>query len=61
MTSTVKEKYDRLIHEEGILPIKKWGYPEDIGNAVSVFCSGKLAYSTGEVINVDGGFHVRRL
>ena len=61
MTSTVKEKYDRLILEEGILPIKKWGYPENIANAVSVFCSGKLAYSTGEVINVDGGFHIRRL
>jgi NAD(P)-dependent dehydrogenase (short-subunit alcohol dehydrogenase family) len=61
MTEDVKEKYDRLILEEGILPIKRWGSPEDIGNAVSVLCSGKLAYSTGEVINVDGGFHVRRL
>jgi len=61
MTAGVKEKYDRLILEEGILPIKRWGSPEDIGNAVSVLCSGKLAYSTGEVINVDGGFHVRRL
>jgi len=61
MTAGVKEKYDRLILEEGILPIKRWGSPEDVGNAVSVLCSGKLAYSTGEVINVDGGFHVRRL
>jgi NAD(P)-dependent dehydrogenase (short-subunit alcohol dehydrogenase family) len=61
MTAGVKEKYDRLILEEGMLPIKRWGTPEDIGNAVSVLCSGKLAYSTGEVINVDGGFHLRRL
>ena len=61
MTAGVKEKYDRLILEEGLLPIKRWGVPEDIGNAVSVLCSGKLAYSTGEIINVDGGFHVRRL
>jgi len=61
MTTGVKEKYDRLIFEEGILPIRRWGTPEDVGNAVSVLCSGKLAYSTGEVINVDGGFHVRRL
>ena len=61
MTTGVQEKYDRLILEEGILPIKRWGTPEDIGNAVSVLCAGKLAYSTGEVINVDGGFHVRRL
>ena len=61
MTAGVKEKYDRLILEEGILPIKRWGTPEDVANVVSVLCSGKLAYSTGEVINVDGGFHVRRL
>jgi NAD(P)-dependent dehydrogenase (short-subunit alcohol dehydrogenase family) len=61
MTAGVKEKYDRLILEEGILPIKRWGTPEDVANAVSVLCSGKLAYSTGEVLNVDGGFHVRRL
>lgn len=60
MTSVVKEKYDKLI-AEGITPIKRWGYPEDIANAVSVLCSGKLRYSTGEVINVDGGFHIRRL
>ena len=61
MTATVKEKYDRLIFQEGLLPLKQWGYPENIANAVSVFCSGKLSYSTGEVINVDGGFHIRRL
>ena len=61
MTATVKEKYDRLIFQEGILPLKKWGFPENIANAVSVFCSGKLSYSTGEIINVDGGFHIRRL
>jgi NAD(P)-dependent dehydrogenase (short-subunit alcohol dehydrogenase family) len=60
MTSVVKEKYDRLI-AEGITLIKRWGYPQDIANAVSILCSGKLTYSTGEVINVDGGFHIRRL
>ncbi|OQB15588.1 MAG: 2-dehydro-3-deoxy-D-gluconate 5-dehydrogenase [Firmicutes bacterium ADurb.Bin193] len=60
MTKTVKEKYDKLIGE-GLIPINRWGYPQDIANAVSVFCSGKLGYSTGEVINIDGGFHLRRL
>jgi NAD(P)-dependent dehydrogenase (short-subunit alcohol dehydrogenase family) len=60
MTTAVREKYTNLI-EQGITPIKRWGYPEDIANAVSVFCSDKLSYSTGEVINVDGGFHIRRL
>jgi 3-oxoacyl-[acyl-carrier protein] reductase len=60
MTSKVKEKYDNLING-GLTPIKRWGYPEDVANAVSVFCSDKLNFSTGEVINVDGGFHIRRL
>lgn len=60
MTSVVKDKYDKLIGE-GITPIKRWGYPEDIAKAVSVFCSGMLDFSTAEVINVDGGFHLRRL
>jgi 3-oxoacyl-[acyl-carrier protein] reductase len=60
MTAKVKDKYDRLI-EEGLTPIKRWGYPEDIADAVAVLCSNKLRFSTGEVINVDGGFHLRRL
>lgn len=60
MTSTVKSKYDELI-QGGLTPIKRWGYPEDIAKAVWVLCSGMLPYSTGEVINVDGGFHLRRL
>ncbi len=60
MTSGVKEKYDRLING-GLTPIKRWGKPGDIADAVSVLCSGRLGFSTGEVINVDGGFHLRRL
>jgi NAD(P)-dependent dehydrogenase (short-subunit alcohol dehydrogenase family) len=60
MTKTVKEKYDKLIGE-GLTPIKRWGFPEDIGKAVSAIASGALPFSTGEVINVDGGFHMRRL
>jgi len=60
MTSVVKDKYDRLI-KEGINPICRWGFPEDIGKAVSVICSGYLDFSTGEAINVDGGLHLRRL
>lgn len=60
MTSVVKEKYDALI-ENGLTPIKRWGQPEDVANAVSVLCSGLLDFSTGEVLNVDGGFHIRRL
>jgi NAD(P)-dependent dehydrogenase (short-subunit alcohol dehydrogenase family) len=60
MTRPVKEKYDKLI-AEGLTPIARWGEPEDIAEAVSLLCSGRLPFSTGEVLNVDGGFHIRRL
>ncbi len=60
MTSAVKDKYDKLI-AEGITPIRRWGYPADIAQAVAVCARGELKFSTGEVINVDGGFHLRQL
>lgn len=60
MTAKVSEKYDRLI-EGGITPIKRWGTPEDIALAVYMLSQGLLPFSTGEVINVDGGFHLQRL
>lgn len=60
MTSTVKEKYDRMI-ADGLLPIRRWGLPEDVARAVVALADGALPYSTGEIINVDGGFHLRRL
>lgn len=61
LTSVVKDKYDRLILEEGLTPIKRWGTPEDIGKAVLAIAEGLFPFSTGEVINVDGGFHLHRL
>ena len=60
MTAVVKDKYDKLI-AEGLTPIKRWGRPEDIAKAVGAIAEGRLDFSTGQVINVDGGFHLRRL
>lgn len=60
MTAAVKEKYDGLI-AGGLLPIQRWGLPEDIADAVFVLCSGQLRYVTGQSIDVDGGFHIQRL
>jgi len=60
MTANVKDKYDRMI-ADGLTPIKRWGRGEDVGRAVAAIASGSLPFSTGEVINVDGGFHLRRL
>ena len=60
MTAGVHEKYDDLI-DEGLLPIHRWGKPEDVALAVAAIAEGYLPYSTGEIINVDGGFHLRKL
>lgn len=60
MTEGVKEKYDRMI-EQGVWPIRRWGETEDVARAVAAIARGDFPYSTGEVINVDGGFHLRTL
>ena len=60
MTDGVKDKYARLI-QDGLTPIRRWGTPADVGKAVVAVAQGLLPFSTGEVINVDGGFHLRRL
>jgi len=60
MTSKVQAKYDQLI-AGGLTPIQRWGTPEDVGRAVAAIAQDALPFSTGEVINVDGGFHLRIL
>ena len=60
MTSAVKEKYDRLIAANAF-PIPRWGTPEDVAGVVSALCGGKFTYTTGNYIDVDGGFHIQRL
>ncbi len=60
MTSAVKEKYDKLI-ESDLTPIPRWGSPKDVGKAVAAIAEDRFPFSTGEVFNVDGGFHLRRL
>lgn len=60
MTEVVTDKYDKLIHD-GITPIKRWGYPEDIAKACLAVAQGLLDFSTGTAIDVDGGFNIQRL
>ena len=60
MTAAVQGKYDQLIRQ-GMFPIARWGQPEDVAKAVRAFCSDDFAYTTGNYIDVDGGFHIRRL
>ncbi len=60
MTAGAKERYDGLI-SDGLVPQGRWGTPEDVGRAVRAVVAGDLAFSTGSVIHVDGGFSIRRL
>ena len=60
MTKVVHEKYENLI-SGGLTPIKRFGQPEDVADMVAACCSGLLDFTTGQVLNADGGFHIRRL
>jgi len=60
MTQPMKQKYDAMI-SEGLTPIERWGTPQDVGLAVLAVAEGYLPFSTGETLNVDGGFRLRRL
>jgi NAD(P)-dependent dehydrogenase (short-subunit alcohol dehydrogenase family) len=59
MTAGVHDKYTALI-AAGLMPIRRWGTPEDVGKAVAVLAGGALPYSTGDVLHIDGGFHLRK-
>ncbi len=60
MTSAVKDKYDKLI-ADGLTPIRRWGKPEDVAQAVAAIAEARFDFSTGMVMDVDGGFHMHRL
>ena len=60
MTSAVKEKYDKLI-ANGLVPLGRWGTPDDIAKAVLALCDGTFGYMTGESLILDGGMHIRKL
>jgi 3-oxoacyl-[acyl-carrier protein] reductase len=59
MTAPMRERYTHLI-AEGLTPIRRWGMPADVGKAVAALATGAIPFSTGEVVNVDGGFHIRK-
>lgn len=60
MTGPVKAKYDALF-ADGLAPINRWGEPSDVGKCVTAVALGHFPYSTGQVFNVDGGFHLQTL
>ena len=60
MTAAVKEKYDNLI-AGGLVPLGRWGTPEDIAKAVVALADGTFGYTTGQSFIIDGGMHIRKL
>jgi NAD(P)-dependent dehydrogenase (short-subunit alcohol dehydrogenase family) len=60
LTKPRHDSYDKLINE-GVTPIKRWGKPIDIAKPVVAIVSGLIPFSTGTVLDIDGGFHLHRL
>jgi NAD(P)-dependent dehydrogenase (short-subunit alcohol dehydrogenase family) len=60
MTAGVTAKYDKIIADGGI-PIRRWGQADDVGKTVAALASGAFAYTTGQVVMVDGGMTIPRL
>ncbi|EMP5336912.1 3-ketoacyl-ACP reductase [Citrobacter freundii] len=59
MTIPATAYYDELI-SKGLVPQGRWGYPEDIASTVRAMAEGKLIYTCGQAIEVDGGLSVSR-
>jgi NAD(P)-dependent dehydrogenase (short-subunit alcohol dehydrogenase family) len=60
MTEPVAAKYQQRI-ADGLVPMGRWGFPEDVARAVAALVSGQLAFATGSVVNVDGALSIARL
>ena len=60
MIAAVEKTYEEKI-AGGLLPQRRMGEGEDVARAVRAIADGLLDYSTGQVIDVDGGFHLRTL
>lgn len=60
MIASVAASYEQRI-AEGLLPQRRMGEPDDVARAVRAIANGQLDYCTGQVLHVDGGFHLRIL
>lgn len=60
MAPESRERFQVMV-DNGITPIRRFGLPKDIGDAVAALCSGRLDFATGQVIDADGGYSVRVL
>jgi NAD(P)-dependent dehydrogenase (short-subunit alcohol dehydrogenase family) len=60
MIAKVQQAYEERI-ANGLVPQRRLGEGEDIAKAVRAIADGLLDYCAGQILNVDGGFHLRTL
>jgi NAD(P)-dependent dehydrogenase (short-subunit alcohol dehydrogenase family) len=60
MIAKVEQVYEEKI-AAGLLPQRRMGEGCDVAKAVRAIADGMLDYSTGQILNVDGGFSLRSL
>ncbi len=60
MTEAARDKYDKRISDGTLVPQCRWGTAEDVGRAVAAIVDGDFAYSTGAIIDIDGGMQIRQ-
>ena len=59
MTHPSKAKYDALI-ADGLVPMRRWGQPDDVASAVVCMATGRLPYTVGQPVMIDGGLTIPR-
>jgi NAD(P)-dependent dehydrogenase (short-subunit alcohol dehydrogenase family) len=58
MTRPVWDKYDALIAD--IVPAQRWGFPADVATTVRSMAEGRLTFTVGQAVTVDGGLTIPR-
>ena len=60
MIAKVEKTYEEKI-AAGLVPQRRMGEGADVAKAVRAITDGLLDYCAGQVLDVDGGFHIRSL
>lgn len=54
MTAPAKARYQQLM-EDGLTVIRRWGSPEEVARIAVTLATGLLPYTSGQIIQADGG------
>ena len=57
--TAAKDKYDDILKDGQLVPLARWGLGEDVGKAAASILLGNFPFTTGHVIPIDGGFHIK--